>query len=237
MMDYRLKCCKKKDVNSFCCKSCLGVFHPSCMERYKSVRVIYRNTIYCSEECAEKDLLIEKAETDREKQFQEMNQEILELKQELRAKQLHIKRMERRTQDFENDIFEDEQRSIEKINELNDSMNKLKLDIVKLNEENNVFASEKVIMQEELNKANKQYQELMEVNRNIIDSIRILEAENKIYQREIEHFKEQAELMIGPAISQNSLIVEERPVTQPVKSNINEPVSAMSPLRMDVVIE
>lgn len=216
-MEFKLKCCKRKDFNNLCCKTCLGVYHPSCMERYKAVKLLGNNIIYCSAECEskeldskqnedellklinrykadllEKDLAIEKLEDDNDKIRNAFENEISQLSNKIKEKNMFIKRLQRKTKDFEDEVFEDEKKSIEKINEQSDKINSLKKKIIELDSANKILSQEKDISYEELKKAKNDLQEIKELSQNMLVSIRTLEKDNEALSNEIRSLKERA---------------------------------------------
>lgn len=183
------KCCKTKEFTNFICVYCLGVFHPSCFER-KYYKVIQGNKVYCSTKCEEqdknrneklmsqleqKDRILrkktedyEKLEIDSERTIDELKELINELKNELREKENHYGRERRRTLDFEDEVFRNEEKfesdlkeKCAVINDLNHQMAELK-NRNKILVENSINDLNKItVMEKQMDEWNIQNNEIM----------------------------------------------------------------------------
>ena len=100
-MDKVFKCCGSREFKNYCCIQCLNIFHPSCLERTSGWIVIGGYKIYCSSECQERHI-------DEESSKQRLNSEIDRLENVLTQKDTTMARLKRRTKDFEDDVFEND---------------------------------------------------------------------------------------------------------------------------------
>lgn len=117
-MSFSFKCCKKKDFGNYICAVCLGIFHPSCLER-KSYSVVCGNKIHCSTDCA--------AQSEKhEYQISEYLKEIDELKEQIKSKDITLNRQKRLSTDFYTDVHEAQEQYETKIKQLEKTINDLK---------------------------------------------------------------------------------------------------------------
>lgn len=77
-----------------------------------------------------------------------------------------------------------------KINEQNNCINNLKVELVDLKKINSALEMEKDTLKQELYKVKRDLKELMEINSSMVESIRILEAQNEIYHSEMKVLEE-----------------------------------------------
>lgn len=173
------KCCKNKEFSSLVCVSCHGIFHPSCLER-KNYKPIQGYKVYCSNKCEElnrddklhkqlekKDKLLkaktealEKLESEYSKNIEDLQNELSLLESDKREREEHYKRERRRTLDFEDEAFHNEE----------------------------TFNRELKANLEEISKLNKTLAELHTKNQILEDNVQGYLAEMKAFQERIDEF-------------------------------------------------
>ena len=184
-----MKCCRNKEFTNFFCVSCAGVFHPSCMERCKDVIRLGGYRIYCSTECQSK------ADGD-EQRDNDYTEKINALKKEISEKNTYIKRLKRGTQDFADDVSEAETKLNAQLAEQRNRIAELtvKMDLqknLKSNLEEKIKESDKIV-----NKLETRIHDLTDVNKQMIDSIAVLEEENICNEKEVKKLQQQLEAYI-----------------------------------------
>lgn len=204
------KCCKNKEFNNYCCKVCYGIFHESCLTRKKSVVVVGGHVILCSKECKEIDTThindikileesLENAKKEnsiKERTFEEISKKydidmeemrkcIEDLSKEIREKDSYIKRLKRNTQDFEDQVFEQEQNMNLQIKEQRDLISGLireKNELFHINEDLKVKLEENTEQQKIIE---NQLEEFNNIKKDMISTIQTLTADNDTYASEV----------------------------------------------------
>ncbi|CAG9824527.1 unnamed protein product [Phaedon cochleariae] len=209
-MGIPFKCCKNKEFSNLCCIKCLDVYHPSCIDRKKYSKQLGGHKIYCSESCEkldaeekrhkdilqginsklkqenhEKMMFIEKLEIQSMERVEELQLTIDKLTVEIKEKDTYIKRIQRRTQDFESEIAEQENRDDRIFKEQMDKMTKLNTELKNLKQKEYMYEEEietKTLMVRTLENDIK---ELNILSRNMVETIRIIELQNERYCKEL----------------------------------------------------
>ncbi|CAH1099747.1 unnamed protein product [Psylliodes chrysocephalus] len=73
-MGKYFKCCQNKIFVNYICIRCINIFHQSCLERMKNVKILKGYRVICSIECAEKDDSCAGVENDPEELLKELNE-------------------------------------------------------------------------------------------------------------------------------------------------------------------
>lgn len=176
-MEASYGCCKNKPLTGLCCVVCHEIFHPSCLQRRKDAVKIGFHKIYCSSNCQEKLLSEEERQSDFDKVIQG-------LREEIKGRDQYIERLRKQSRDFEDEVCNTEQGYIVKLRELGDTalrreakLEELRIAIAGLQEELNAL--------KDLNKKlNIDLGDMNTINRDMVETIRTLEAECETYGRE-----------------------------------------------------
>lgn len=192
-MNRALKCCRSKDFANFCCITCSSIFHPSCLERYKEVVKLGGYRIYCSSEC-------QKRAIDDEERVGALLEEIERLKREIEGRDHCIKRLDRRSREFEDEVSEAEEKYNQQVLEMRDKIARLNRELSELRQKNlelqGMVQDDKLLV----TKLESDIKEISSINENMLISIRTLESENDVYRAEIKDLKQsiEASLLICP---------------------------------------
>lgn len=114
---FSFACCNRT-TQSLCCRQCLGMFHPNCLEKRQDWTAVSEHIICCSQECFDK---VNTKDTDIGK----YKNAIELLKEELDQKDATISKLKRRSEHFESDVIEAEKNyedNIKKLTLTNESM-------------------------------------------------------------------------------------------------------------------
>lgn len=205
-MDRSLKCCKNKEFSNFCCISCMGIFHPSCMERNKDVLRLGGYRIYCSAQCQLKAEADEQCDTKRLEEIDDLKKELNVLRKELSEKDIFIKRLKRRSQVFADEVSEAEDKLNAQLTEQSNRIAELTTEITRLNRIKSELIT-KIESDESVTQLNNNIRDLTDTNRQMITSISVLEEENAAYFAEIKQLKQQLD-----TIERNSKAAKNPPV-------------------------
>lgn len=208
------KCCKNKDFNNYCCKACLSVYHDACLARRKNVSVIEGHIILCSKECSDgyravedevvilqRNLeklrresgdresevvkLVQKYDTDME----ELRVRVSDLLKEIDERDTYLEKLRRSRQDFEDQVLEQEQSmnlQIDKQRKLIGIVSREKDEISRLCEDLRLRLEESLARIRDLE---SQLREFNGVREEMIETIRVLTADNDVYSSEILRLK------------------------------------------------
>lgn len=162
----------------FFCKSCKIK-----LEKLTNVLQQYKT------ELSNKESYLEVLNAEHREEISELKAEVIKLLRDNKEKETHITRLNRRTQDF-TDIAEDVEKSyqtqIESHKQEIASLNKENLTILKKNE---ALSNEIKILQENISKAHKKLNELIQLKANMLTSIETLTAENELYIKDLKRSK------------------------------------------------
>lgn len=208
-MNGKFKCCKKV-LKKYCCIVCFNIFHPSCLDRIKNVKRLSEHKIFCSNECErtakfaeniskelndqldsakilllEKESRIEEITLSNDKIVENLQIELAKLNNENAEKNEYIVKLNNINSNFEESAYEAEGSFLKEINQQKRVISEFtKLVRTKDDDFNNLQNKTKKIA-EESNKFQKDVKELESINRQMVSSIKILEADNKSYCAEI----------------------------------------------------
>lgn len=222
------KCCKNKEFSNYICVHCQGVFHPSCLER-KSYKVLNGYKVYCSSKCEElnkninetsdrllrelekKDKLLsdktealENLEVEKDNDIDELRSEISALRQELREKEEYFKKERRRTLDFEDDVFRNEESLHAEISSKTDKLSELNNKMLELKDRNVSLEKSKHDEYIKLKSLEEEMASLDKNNKVLLDSLRRLEDENNILKIQIEELKSELASVTADARTKNT---------------------------------
>jgi len=209
--DTLFKCCSKsKKTENYFCIECCNIFHKSCTEKL-TFQIIDRHKILCSKKCNEKytlkDDLIDNLKANVNKLTQEkvtaledisnqhqlelsnLQSEIEALNQKIRDKDLQLKRERTRTQDFTDDVFEAENKFVQQLKQKSDIILELNKEMTDIKTDNKKLTLEISSVKFEYETTKNQLSELNQLNRNMVDSIRMLEHDISRYTDEISKLK------------------------------------------------
>lgn len=180
-MSFNFKCCKKKDFGNYICTVCLGIFHPSCLER-KSYTVISGNKIHCSTDCATQS---EK----HEYQISDYLKEIQELKGQIKSKDITLNRQKRLSTDFYSDVHEAQEQYETKIKQLEKTINDLKNEMSTLNNTISTLEQNNNANELKIKHHVTEIKHLEESKRVLATKINAVMEENDKYSQSIEHLQ------------------------------------------------
>ncbi|KAG5892576.1 hypothetical protein JTB14_036785 [Gonioctena quinquepunctata] len=131
-MERKFKCCKKDFGNLFCI-TCCDIFHPSCLDRKTKYKELGSFKIYCSQNCelkdaerkqdadklvndikklkndvSQRDETINKLEYEKDEKITELMKRIDELEKDTKEREAAYIRARKKTQDFEDEVYETE---------------------------------------------------------------------------------------------------------------------------------
>lgn len=216
-LKFPLKCCAAKTHGYWCCITCLGLFHPSCLDRdFKNHSMINGNRIYCSTECEQAGdasrmdqvlrELQQKNHALREKLFSsteefeftlaekedlnvKLTRENEQLKQDMKLQEAQYIRHRQKWQDFEKETIEQEQKIAEELGNKRVIIADLRSKLQKnFNQKTSLDNALKTQL-EMSEKLQKDLDELNIINRNMLVSIEALEAENKSCHLEMDRLR------------------------------------------------
>lgn len=206
-MSY-FKCCKSKEFVNLVCINCLNVFHPSCLER-KTYKPVQGYKVYCSAKCEgqyksednerlglqletkekllkQKSEELENLEIEKNSLIAELQDELSTLKKEIREKDEHYKRERRKTVDFEDEVYRNEESLHSELKQKAKAISELNCQIVEIK------SSYQTIIQthkEELNRMKSlesKLEDLKRENEQLSDSLLTLEEENARLNKKLE---------------------------------------------------
>lgn len=197
-----------------CCVQCLGIFHPSCVAKKKSVVQLESNRIVCSKECERlkmeneinvgemikqldklskdvrtKDEVILGMEEENDGRVSRLCEEISRLKTEMGERVAFISKLERRSSDFEEEVQNIEQNYISEIDEQKTKISSLNNNILKLVQENNMLREECTDMRLRLDEVREEIAACSELRNSMLTSIEALTIETNTYMGELKHLK------------------------------------------------
>lgn len=183
-MSRNFKCCKTKEFLNYFCISCASVYHPSCLDRVSDCIKLGGYKIFCSSECQSKEN-IDEVEKDT------LVEEIVKLKEEITAKNIHIERLKRRTEDFSQDVSEAEENYLAQLSKNSKLIADLNKEIIDLRRKNPEM-EELIKNNESLSKKFQQeIQDMTDINRNMLTTIQTLEKDNEAYIIEMSKLRKQ----------------------------------------------
>lgn len=202
-MERKFKCCKK-DFNNYVCISCYGIIHGGCLNKMKKVTELDGYKVYCSVKCEKvdnekqlethkmyeelkrlKSILVENAdrsqriENDYDKNIEILQEEVLELKNDIRMREEHYRKEKIKSRDIEDEAMEMEQRCVREMKTLIDRNRYLAESLKDVTNKMKDMDRQLLLNTEELSKQQREYMELMQINKQMINSIRLLETENE----------------------------------------------------------
>lgn len=132
-------------------------------------------------DCKEKDLHLDTIESNSIQRIEELETENFNLTKECADKSAHIKRLNRKTQDFEDSVFESEQRYAADLKAIKDKNLSLEKDMIKLLEKNKELLKNLNDLEDKNNVLKKELQELNILKTSMLVTIETLTAENENY--------------------------------------------------------
>lgn len=191
------KCCKNKEFSNLVCVSCHGIFHPSCLER-KNYKPIHGYKVYCSKKCEDSDkddklhkdlekkdkLLkakteaLEKLELEYEKNIVELQNEISLLEKDKREREEHYKKERRRTLDFEDEVFQNEESFAKELKVKVDEIYELNKTLAELHSKKQILEDNVQGYLAEIINFQKKMDELCKLNSEMREKVRLSEKEN-----------------------------------------------------------
>lgn len=178
-MKAKYSCCKDKDLSGFYCIVCFGVFHPSCLDRRKNVVKLGSHKIYCSGSCQEKHM-------DGELEAGNLREDIQGLKEEIEGREKYIQRLQRQSRDFEDEVLHTEQKYIDKLKELNDTIQRRNKELEEFRSKISILEKEVDTMGSLKTKLEGDIRDLNNINKDMISTIKTLEVEKDSYQKEVK---------------------------------------------------
>ncbi|KAG5875703.1 hypothetical protein JTB14_027273 [Gonioctena quinquepunctata] len=146
-------------------------------------------------EIYERDLLLQKNEDDTNEEVVRLNSVIDQLKQTIEENNNYIKRQNRRTRDFEDEAMERDVKDHSMLKEQNSIIEALNKKIIGIRETKQSYENDLKIRNDELKLLEVELNRMEEINRSMVDSIRILEQENTRYSRELTELKGQTDVI------------------------------------------
>lgn len=209
-MATKFKCCKK-DMNNYICIACQHIFHSSCLARMKNVKKLHEHYIYCSEGCvknekykkdemdilvleleknkrslSEKDITMTELEFRATEEIEEMKNAIGELQTKNKEKDSFIKKLQKQIKDFEDEVFEEEQKFEARQMEQKRHVEKLLKEITEMKQQNRTLSEEIRKNKDEHKLLTNKLKILQEIRDEMTISIETLEAENDMYKNKNE---------------------------------------------------
>lgn len=139
----------------------------------------------------EKNNQLDLITSDKDEVIQGLEEQITEMKSEIKCLQSAIKRDRRKTQEFEDDVFQAEKEILGKLNMKSVEVGSLRDNIKSLKEERLALDLTLQSHKDKMSVLHRDIEDLTEINRAMITSIRALEAENSSYTNEIDVLKSQ----------------------------------------------
>lgn len=209
-MEKKFKCCKK-DFNNYICVNCYGIFHTSCLNRIKNMTEIDGYRVYCSVKCENeanekhqrmqkmtedlkklKDTIKENndrseiAEYDYNSNIEVLHDEITNLKNEIKIREEHYLKEKKKYRDIEDEAMEMEQRFLTEMKMLTERNRNLTESTRELTNKLEDLENELLKTTNELRRQQQEYNELLEINKQMIISIRSLETENEFISEQLK---------------------------------------------------
>lgn len=186
METMKFKCCKK-DFYNYICVVCLGLYHPSCMERKGSVMKLGKCKICCSEQC-------QKEYEGREEEKKTLHQRLEKVENDCKEKDMYILRLKRQSQDFEDEVVNVEGRYVRELVEQKNVIINLNKEIEGLQVRNEQWQREFDEREQSVVKLERDIVELSTINKEMISTIRTLEEGNRCLLNELERIKEKVSM-------------------------------------------
>lgn len=186
------KCCRTKDVGKYICTVCLSVFHPSCLERdtKKSAVKLGGYRIFCSIECQTKHI----EQEEREKGLLEV---IDKLQTDLKEKDIHISRINRRTRDFEDEVADAEKGYLDVLEGNKRTISELEKRVGELKSRSELLHNENRANLLKIQELERNVTDLNIINRDMLTTIETLETENNVYATELTTLRESLQTLSG----------------------------------------
>lgn len=178
-MEAKYTCCRSKTLSGFYCTVCFGVFHASCLDRRNGVVRLGGHKIYCSGSCQERD-------TDREMETESFRESIQGLKEEIEGRERYIQRLQRQSRDFEDEVLNTEQKYVDKLKQLSDTVQCRNREVEELRVKISTLEREIDRTSDLRVKLESDIRDLDKINRDMISTIKTLEIENDSYVREVK---------------------------------------------------
>lgn len=214
MMAAVFKCCKSKECTSVCCVQCFSIFHSSCIARRKSVTHLDGHTVICSTECEkersdekknteelsrtltrladevrDKCQMIVRMERGEEERVISLNAQIDQLTAMNEEKDAYIRTLKRRTTDFEDEVFDTEQKYISEVKIYKARITDLNREIVDSLNRNDSLRIECDGLKAELERLRVEISECNKLRESMLTSIETLTEENHAYVNEFKQLK------------------------------------------------
>lgn len=237
-MEKTFRCCKSKEFNNYVCVICHNVFHPSCIDRVKDYKLVKGYKIYCSAKCSqtekneeklikelekrdrilrEKNEDLDKLQDELERVTVESMRHINDLKKELEEKEAHYKREKRRTQDFTDEVYCNEETLTRELNDKNEKIVKLTNQVEVINEKNRILEQNVEEQESKMQELANKLKEFDDLNKEMVNSIKLFEAENRRLENELVKMRTQVK-----TFSDNTPISAKDIVDQ-LEINVNMP--------------
>ncbi|CAG9769995.1 unnamed protein product [Ceutorhynchus assimilis] len=140
-----------------------------------------------------KDVLMEEMEArcvDISRELLESQEEVTKLRAENRAKDDHIKRLKRHTQDFEDEALNAEESFLSSMKQKKEEVKSLKQKIIELANINNSHLDELKKVKSKNEQLERDLKELSEIRDSMLTSIETLTAENELYLEDLKRTKQ-----------------------------------------------
>lgn len=208
------KCCKNKELNYYCCIACNEIFHKSCGDRRKEIKIIENHKVLCSNECIEKnrndelqkrrleelndimdnqnkclkdrdhELMILKDNYDEE--VKEKNEIIAMLEKDINERQIHLEKERKFRKSLEYDAEESEQGYMQMIKNQSIKIAKMEDDLTYVNERNRSLEDKINDYENRITVQNEEIEKLKKVNTILTDNNRSMGVEKNTNQIENE---------------------------------------------------
>lgn len=199
-MEGKLKCCKTRETKYYICITCLSITHPSCLKNNKQAKIVSCLKIFCSKLCQEVETTrqleltslqrendklkklsvdtnekLELFEIEHQDKLLKLEQENNRLMEDIIARENHLQRERRKTQDVEDEAVELEKMYVDKTKEQLILTTKLRKKLEDEKQLNTKLQEQIICHLKEIEQKNELAKNMEEINKSMVETIRILE--------------------------------------------------------------
>lgn len=207
-------CCNRTSQN-LCCRQCLGMFHPNCLEKRQDWSTISGHVIYCSQECFDK---YNTKDTEIEKYVNAIER----LKEEIDQKDGTIGKLKRRSEHFETDVIEAEKNYEDNIEKLTLTIESMHTKISGYEEKMAKFQTENEFLQQSVMKNSAEKKEMTTTQKELVNCIENLRKECIQKDIDLENLKSEITHLKSERLAANSSQKNKKSLHEEMEQQIHE---------------
>lgn len=207
-------CCSRTTQN-LCCRQCLGMFHPNCLEKRQDWSPINGHVIYCSQECFDK---YNPKDTEIEKYVNAIER----LKEEIDQKDETIGKLKRRSEHFETDVIEAEKNYEDDIKKLTLTLESMHTKISGYEEKMAKLQTENEFLQQSVVNNNAEKNEMTTTQKELVNCIENLRKECIQKDIDLENLKSEITHLKSERLAANSSQTNKKSFHEEMDEQIHE---------------